>query len=714
MKNLKKILSVLLVAFMVFGFAACGEKPVELPSDELTHDERSAEVYRVQLGEFKEAYDKVKDAKTLSERFALQAIAEAKLMESAVMLPGTTRGGNYRMGRTAFHSGSTVLWGSDPDRQHTIIVTDKILLKDDYNHLRELWNEVKASGTYTEKAIAYLESKGYAIQDELKLLYNSDPVTFDILGTSRQPDAQPIVNTLEGLAEYDNENTLKPAIAESWEKSPDGLTWTFHIRQGVKWVDAQGAEVAPVKADDFVAGMQHVLDAGGGLESLLFPIIKNSEAYVKGETDFSQVGVKAVDDATLVYTLEDSCPYFESMLTYSIFMPMSRAYYESKGGKFGSSEFQAAVDDGTCTYGTSPETIAYNGPYLITNHTKNNTFVFDANPSYWNPGNIQCHKIVWSFTDGKDATRPYVETKSGVIAGCGLTRSNLESAKKEIDDATGKTYFESYATISDTDGTSFVNFVNMNRTAFANYNDGTKGVSTLSEEEIKRTAVAVYNVHFRRAIGMALDMAAYNGVVVGDDLKLMSVRNSYVPGTFVSLSEDTVVTINGKEKTYPAGTFYGEVMQDQIDADNVKIKVWDRDNKTSDGFAGWYSPANAMEELNIAIKELKKQGVKVSAESPIHCELPSFATNPVYSARCNVFKQTVEASLEGNVVIDLVEYQSQEDYLYCAFNIEDGTQANYTLFDGSGWGPDYGDPATYLDTMLPDHDGYMTRVCGLW
>lgn len=105
--------------------------------------------------------------------------------------------------------------------------------------------------------------------------------------------------------EYDDEGTLQPTLAESYEVSDDGLTYTFHIRDGISWVDSQGRAVADLTADDFVAGMQHMMDAQGGLEYLIEGIITNASEYISGEvTDFSQVGVEAVDDNTLVYHLE--------------------------------------------------------------------------------------------------------------------------------------------------------------------------------------------------------------------------------------------------------------------------------------------------------------------------------------------------------------------------------------------------------------------------
>ena len=100
---------------------------------------------------------------------------------------------------------------------------------------------------------------------------------------------------------------LKPALAESWQVSPDGLTWTFKIREGVKWVTWEGEEYADVVAQDWVDAMKYVFnpDNASRVANFAFLAIKNGEEYFKGEvTDFEDVGVKAIDKYTLQYTLK--------------------------------------------------------------------------------------------------------------------------------------------------------------------------------------------------------------------------------------------------------------------------------------------------------------------------------------------------------------------------------------------------------------------------
>lgn len=732
MKNLKRVLCALLALVMVLGFVGCKNngddkntpapnntnKPAEsevpattVPTTELPtgdYNAMSEAIYDAQLGAFNTLYQAAKEEQNVSKRYALMAQAEAKLLEAAVLIPGTTNGGNYGMSRVAKRSASTVLWGNDSDRFHNVLVTTELISAEDQTHLKAMWNEVRGTGTYSQKATDYLKEKGYTLKDTYNMGYVGDPKTWDAFATSRSADSEAIVNTYDGLVEYDNENELKPALAESWEVSEDGKTYTFHIRQGAKWVDAQGREVADVKADDFVAGMQHMLDAGGGLEYLVENIIVNALEYNKGDvTDFAEVGVKATDDNTVVYTLCQPTSYFITMLGYNVFAPMSRTYFESKGGVFGKDDYKAAVDAGTMKYGQTVNDIAYCGPYTVTNHTAENTIVFQANPTYWNKDNITIKTLTWKYNDGQDPTKAYEDTKAGTLDGCGLSSASLEACKADGN-------FEKYCTVSDTDATSFVLFLNLNRNAYANVNDATKAVSTMTDDQKKRTDAAMLNVHFRRAIGMGLDIATYNGQVVGEELKLNSVRNSYTPGNFVALEEDVTIEINGESKTFAKGTYYGEIMQAQIDADGVKIKVWDAENQTSDGFAGWHNPANAYEELQQAITELKEFGVEISKDNPIVLDLPYFSGSDIYTNRAQTLKQSVEEALQGCVMVNLVNCEKQEDWLYAGYLTETGKDSNYSLYDVSGWGPDYGDPATYLDTMLGDGAGYMAKCLGLF
>ena len=687
--------------------SASSESEAEAEESEMPegYDETSTELYNEALGDFNDALATAKEAETVDERYALMAVAEGKLMESAMMYPLTSKGGMYAMYRMAPRTRDYTLWGSDQDRYHQYIVTTDFIKAEDYNEMRAKWDELKGTGTYESWVKEYLAGKGYTLKDSFSMPYSSDPVTWDGLATSRAADNDAIINTYDGLMEYDVEGTLQPALAESYEVSDDGLTYTFHLRKDVKWTDSQGREVDTVKADDFVAGMQHMCDAQGGLEYLVQGVIKNASQYISGEiTDFDEVGVKAVDDYTVEYTLEKPCSYFETMLGYTIFMPMSRSYYQSQGGKFGAEYDSSAAD---YQYGKDSNSIAYCGPYLVTNATAKNTIVFKLSDSYWNKDNVNIKTLTWLYNDQSDVTKMYTDAKAGTVDYVNLNTSTMETAKSEG-------LYDQYAVVSDTDATSFMAFYNINRTATANANDGTTAKTTKSDEEIQRTNKAMQNVHFRRAISFAADRGAYNAQQVGEDLKYTSLRNTFTPGYFVSLSKDTTIQINGTDTTFPAGTYYGEIVQKQIDADGVKIKVWDAENKTSDGFDGWYNPENAVEELNTAIEELAEEGITIDESNPIQIEYPYPSAVEVYTNKANSYKKSVEAALGGKVVINLVDAVDMDGWYYAGYYVNYGYEQNYDVYDVSGWSPDFGDPCSYLDTMLPDYEGYMTKCFGIF
>lgn len=687
--------------------SASSESEAEAEESEMPegYDETSTELYNEALGDFNDALATAKEAETVDERYALMAVAEGKLMESAMMYPLISKGGMYAMYRMAPRTRDYTLWGSDQNRYHQYIVTTDFIKAEDYNEMRAKWDELKGTGTYESWVKEYLAGKGYTLKDSFSMPYASDPVTWDGLATSLAADTNAIINTYDGLMEYDVEGTLQPALAESYEVSDDGLTYTFHLRKDVKWTDSQGREVDTVKADDFVAGMQHMCDAQGGLEYLVQGVIKNASQYISGEiTDFDEVGVKAVDDYTVEYTLEKPCSYFETMLGYTIFMPMSRSYYQSQGGKFGAEYDSSAAD---YQYGKDSNSIAYCGPYLVTNATAKNTIVFKLSDSYWNKDNVNIKTLTWLYNDQSDVTKMYTDAKAGTVDYVNLNTSTMETAKSEG-------LYDQYAVVSDTDATSFMAFYNINRTATANANDGTTAKTTKSDEEIQRTNKAMQNVHFRRAISFAADRGAYNAQQVGEDLKYTSLRNTFTPGYFVSLSKDTTIQINGTDTTFPAGTYYGEIVQKQIDADGVKIKVWDAENKTSDGFDGWYNPENAVEELNTAIEELAEEGITIDESNPIQIEYPYPSAVEVYTNKANSYKKSVEAAFGGKVVINLVDAVDVDGWYYAGYYVNYGYEENYDVYDVSGWGPDFGDPCSYLDTMLPDYEGYLTKCFGIF
>ena len=730
MKNVKRLTAVVLVLLMTVSLLACGKKtenettptptqeqqqpsggedtPTPTPAKPTVLTDYEA-IYNANLSEFYSALEVAEaEVKNVSLRFALEAIAEAKLMESAVYIPGTSDGGAYAISRVAPYTVGNCYWGNDSDRFHQAIVVSGTPIKPaDREALKAKWHELKGTGTYEAYVKQYLTEKGYTIKKTYTIAYNSDPRTWDILNTYRAADARAIINTFDNLIEYNVEGTMSPALAESWTVSDDGLTYTFKIRQGATWVDSQGRYIADVTAEDFVTGMQHCLDCGY-TASLVAGVIKGAAGYIDGEiVDFSQVGVKATDKYTLVYTLEEATPYFMTMMAYNPFAPMNKEYFLSQGGALGQDAWAEAKEGKNLKYGTDKDHIAYCGPYLVTNATKNSKIVFSANPSYWNKDNINISTITWLYNDGKDSTKNYKDMKAEVIDGSGL---NAESLKLAQEDG----WFDLYHYTSGTDATAFGSFLNLYRQAYSLVSDEKAVVTALTDEQKELANLCLQNVHFRRALAFSYDRIAYNAQVTGDDLAALSVINSYTPGNFVQLTEDVTVDINGKSTTFKAGTYYGAIMQAQIDADGVPMKVWDPTLESgagsSAGFDGWYNPANAVAELKKAAEAL---GITIDKDHPVHLELPYPSSISTYANRANALKKSVETSTNGAIIIDLLDTINDDNWYEAGYYTDAGEQRDYNIYDVSGWGPDYGDPKTYLDTFLPVV-GDMIHMCGLW
>lgn len=744
---MKKLVSLLLALVMVLSLAACGNNasnPTNAPSnntpapssEEPTQDEGGfvpmsyddETVYMGALSDFWAAIQDARKSLDKDEMYAKLAIAEAKLLEAAVVVPYYSDGGSYGVTHVVPGSIPTVMWGSDIDRFYTAIVTTDLLKVEDRLALKAMWNELKGTGTYEESAKAYLAEHGYTTTNEYVYAYSSDPEVWDPLAAWTNTVGEPMSNVLEGLAHYNMENVIEPALAESWEVSADGLTWTFHLREGLIWVDSQGRKLDDIKADDWVASAQHLFDNyGESAAEVLAPMVVNGYEYSIGEiSDFSQVGVEAVDDLTLVYHLTAPAPTFDTMLTYcGFFAPLCRSYYTAQGGTFGQEH-----DSGN--FGTDPDHIAYCGTYLIKGYTKENSIVFEENPSYYNAGNINITKLTFKYYDGSDPLATYNDTVAGSLTSAGLGTSALKKCQEDG-------LFEEYGNyISSLSGTTRHSLYCLNRQIFHNYNDETAAVSpqthgsvdTLDKDngvavadasiidDAARTHVAMNNLDFRMALARGWDQASYHAQYVGEDNKLTGLRNTYTPGTFISLEKDVTVSINGTSTTFPEGTWYGEMVQAQITADGYTMKVWDPNgdggNGSGDGYDGWYDMAKAREHMAAAVEAMAAQGVEVTKENPIYIDYIYYTPSESMTNRAQAYKQSIDNSLEGLVVINLVGVEEASALNNSTFYNPNGASNNADMVIGQAWSADYGDPSSYLMTLAPYGDGYMTKSLGVW
>lgn len=223
--------------------------------------------------------------------------------------------------------------------------------------------------------------KAIAATQLVKTVYSDEISEWNYLVPS---SAGTWANYIDTLVEYDNYGLCQPCLAESWTKSADGCTWTFKIREGVKWQYYDGKEYgAEVKAEDWVTTIQYILDPSHAARTadLLFIFTGAEEYYdalANGQAaDFSTVGVKAISEYELQFTLKSPISYFLSMLTYNWGYPTNADYLKEKGDSFG-------IDN---------QSFLYCGAFLCKEYEPESYRYDYANPLYWDKGNIHVEKI---------------------------------------------------------------------------------------------------------------------------------------------------------------------------------------------------------------------------------------------------------------------------------------------------------------------------------
>ena len=732
MKRFQSIIALTLCAAMFLAATACTRRtlsatddsvaasasvdtsaaPAETSETETQSDETSftvsdddEEIYMNNLGNFYDAYEEAVASDNVSESYALLAIAEAKALESGVCTPmyGGTAG--YNMSRIVYCSNGYAPWrGTMSDMTH-MLVTNEIILKEDYDYLKTLWSELVGSGTYLEKAKEYLTSKGYTFRDTYTDTFVDNPTTWDIFAASTSNDTGIIGPTYDFLFAYNAEGEMEPHLAESCDISDDGMTYTIHIRPGQIWVDSQGRKIADVVADDWVAAAQHAADLQNCYDLNMY--IAGMTEYLSGEnTDFSAVGIKALDDYTLQYTLKEPATYFMSLFQGTDFVPLCRSYFLSQGGAFGLDAYAAASALPSYVYGTDQNHIAICGQFLCTNMTEKNSVTYVLNKNYWAADQVNLKAVKLVFNDGSDVSRVYDDFINGNTVTMYLNASRIELAKKRGD-------FEKYAFVNDVGRISFLFWFNMHRQTYANMADGT-APSQKTDLEKEISIAALQNVHFRLAIGHSIDRASYLAQNVGEELKSISIRNTMTPGTYVKLDEPATVKINGEDVTFDENTWYGAIVQAQLDADGFPVTVWDSENETTDGWDAWYNPELAAQELALAIKDLAALGYDVSAENPIVIDYPYPSYNEVGQNQAYVLKTCIEGALGGLVRFDALPLNDVTEFLNVENNTNSGAEHNTDMGGLGCIGSDHGDPRCYLDGMLPYGDGAFTPRMGLW
>ena len=480
--------------------------------------------------------------------------------------------------------------------------------------------------------------------------YETDPDNLNYLTTGKAATSNITSNVIDGLMENDRYGNFVPSMAEDWSVSQDGLIYTYTIRKDAKWYTSEGEEYAAVKAQDFVTGLKYAADNKSEALYLVQDSIKGLDAYVKGKVkDFSEVGIKAIDDQTVQYTLNKPESFWNSKTTMGVLAPVNEEFLTSKGSDF------AKVTD--------PSSILYNGPYLLKSLVAKSSVEFEKNPNYWDKDNVHIDKVKLSFWDGQDTNKPAETFKAGGFSTARLfpTSASYPETEKE---------FKDNIVYTPQDSSTYLIGTNIDRQSY-------KYTSKTTDEQKTSTKKALLNKDFRQAIAFGIDRTAYTSQINGESGATKLLRNLFVPPTFVQAD----------------GKNFGELVKEKLVTYGDEWK----DVNLDDAQDGLYSPEKAKAEFAKAKTALQAEGVQF----PIHLDMPVDQTSTTKVQRVQSLKQSLEATLgTDNVVVDIQQLQKDE-VLNVTYFAETAAGEDWDLSDNVGWSPDYIDPSTYLDIIKP-------------
>jgi len=311
----------------------------------------------------------------------------------------------------------------------------------------------------------------------------------------------------DSLVKLDVDNAIIPGAAESWTSSEDGLTWTFKIREGMKWVNSAGEAVADITAYDFEYGIKELLNPEVAAEYYYMAVIfKNAQAYYDyasgvstEEVKWEDVGVKALDDYTLELTLENVLPYFLQQMKFEVFAPIYEPFY---------------TEVGAANYGTSPETELYSGAFYMTEWILENKVVMVKNPYWFDADNVTITGINWvKYVDANAKLNAFMGGEIDIIdLSGGEQRSIFES--------------EGFVVSSYVGGYSF--YLNANNTETSD----------------------IRSKSLRKAISAAIDRTQYVNTIRKDNSTPALCFSLGISGVNTATFADAVIAANGGEPLY--------------------------------------------------------------------------------------------------------------------------------------------------------------------
>ena len=503
----------------------------------------------------------------------------------------------------------------------------------------------------TDENSAGTESQAEENENEIKdlvipRLATREMQTFDILYSQNFFDLENLTNMQDPLLEVDTHGKLVPCIADEWGTEDDGLNWTFHIREGVKWVDVNANEKADVTSYDFATGMEWVLNyykndaahtaqpieliAGAKEYYEYTKSLTKEEAYALDASEGSKfqemVGIKTPDANTIVYTCTGNKPYFDSLATWAGMYPRSQAMIDELGGPDG-------------VKAMNNETMWYNGCYLMTSYVQGNEKVFTKNPAYWDKDCKLFDTVTIKMIESNDVGYQLYQT--GEADYIDLTESNLATINGNEDNE-----FHDQLVSKPSDIYSYQIRFNYDKRK----EDGTPDTNW-------NTAAA--NEAFRLSWYYGLDLKDHYKRT--DPIDPLNCENEFYSMKGLCYTSD--------------GTDYTELVRDKLglpDANGESVVRLDADK--------------AAQYKQQAIEELTAAGVTF----PVEVDYYVSASNQVALDSANVLAQCFSNSLGDDYVkLNIKTYiQSSTNEVY--------TPKLHSISAGAGWGADYGDPQNYL------------------
>lgn len=502
------------------------------------------------------------------------------------------------------------------------------------------------------------EAAALASGDEISDLVISKLITreletFNILYSQRAEDGENLTNLVDGLLEVDTDGKLVPGIAEEWGTEDGGLTWTFKIRQGVKWVDVNGNEKAECTAKDFAAGLEWVMNFhknNSSNTSMPLEMIKGAKEYYEYTKTLSEeeafalnaeegskfremVGLETPDDYTLVYHCITQKPYFDTLATYNSLYPISSAMIEELGGPAGVKSM-------------NNENMWYNGAYTMTSYIHNNEKIFTKNPLYWDTECKRFDTVTIKMVESNDIS--FQLYQNGEIDYVDLSEAHINTIAKDLSNK----YYD-YMVPAVPSKYSYQFHFNYNKKK----EDGTPD---------KNWNTAIANEAFRKSW--------YYGLNLSDYWKRTNAIDPMV-------CENNFYTMKGLVYTTD-GTEYTELVKKELGL-----------GETNGNTPARVDPAKAEEYKKQAIEELTALGVTF----PVEVDYYISASNQVALDSANVMAQAFSDGLGD----DYVKFNIKT---YVSSNRNEVVQPHLHSFVTNGWGADYGDPQNYLGQEVYGND----------